>query len=87
MSKADEASPVQELVMPRWERGVRVHGFWIENTRVGHVGLGPTGDHWWELDGTQEHGQAFSLRAAKRLVKQAYLRHNAAVHRRGPEDK
>jgi hypothetical protein len=75
--------------MPRWERGYRCHGYWIENTRVGYVGLGPRGffdgDYMWGLDGTQERGHAFSLRTAKRLVKQAYLRHNAVVSGQPPK--
>jgi hypothetical protein len=71
------------LVMPRWERGYRCHGYWLDNARVGRVFLGPRGffdgDYGWELDGKGERGHAFSLRTAKRLVEQAYLRHNAGI--------
>lgn len=82
--------PLEGLVMPKWERGYRCHGFWVDNIRVGHVSLGPrgfyAGDYGWELDGTQERGYAFSLRAAKRLVTQAYLRHNGLMSRPATKD-
>ncbi len=52
-------------------------------------GLGPRrffdGEYVWELDGTGERGHACSLRIAKRLIEQSFLRHNAVLTGAGQE--
>jgi hypothetical protein len=69
---------------PRWERGHRVHGYWLGMVRVGWVGL-PQGrgsaskeGYGWECDPpgqTPVTGHADTLKKAKRAVEDEYRRH------------
>ncbi len=77
--------PAVDLPLPKWERGYRVHGFWLGNQRMGHVGLPPRGFlvvYRWALDDASavpieasdppSSGEAKSLRSAKRAVNRAF---------------
>lgn len=75
-------------VSPHWERGKRVHGYWIDIIRYGWVGLPPrAGDgegvdkhgYGWAFDPPviTEHegkceGNCRTLRQAKRAVEKAF---------------
>jgi len=63
---------------PIWERGKRVHGYWLDGQRMGHVGLSPRGFkivYSWAIDADSVlTGEAVTLRAAKRRVEVAYRR-------------
>lgn len=72
-----------DTVIPQWERGYRVHGYWLGSIRLGMVGL-PLGreaiakyGYVWRYDRDgEEHieGRAKTLRAAKREVEREYRR-------------
>ena len=62
---------------PRWEFGYRVHGYWLGNQRVGHVGLSPRGFrpvlYTWALDiSPRTSGERSTLNRAKRAVEAAW---------------
>ena len=64
-----------DLAQPVWERGKRVHGYWIGTDRVGHVGLKQgrlpkRGGYFWECCG--QEGREDTLRRAKKAVERAY---------------
>jgi hypothetical protein len=58
--------PRRDLPLPSWQRGHRVHGYWLDGALMGHVGLSPRGlppvDYSWTID------------AAKRRVEAAFRR-------------
>jgi hypothetical protein len=68
---------------PHWERGYRVHGYWLGTERVGWVSLGPRavtraardGYGWGVVlpKGKTLEGRAASLRQAKRKVENLYM--------------
>ena len=78
--------PVVDLPLPQWERGYRVHGFWLDNQRMGHVGLSPRGHfpvfYSWALDDPSaiprrasdppSVGICLTLPSAKRAVIRAF---------------
>ncbi len=76
----------QDLPLPIWQRGNRVHGYWLDGQRMGHVGLSPRGfppvTYGWAIDavaGASDvvvggHGREATLRAAKRRVEAAFRR-------------
>jgi hypothetical protein len=70
--------PLVDLPLPKWEHGLRSHGYWLGNQRVGFVGLTPPGFpvvYSWSLDRVpEEQGECKSLRAAKRRVEAAFRR-------------
>ena len=65
---------------PHWERGYRVHGYWIGNVRIGWVGLPPGRGTWkqlgygWGLDKPVVEGREPSLQKAKQAVEKALAR-------------
>lgn len=71
-------APKVDLPLPVWQHGYRCHGYWIEGQRVGFVGLTPRGysvSYSWGLDAAPlTHGQASTLRAAKRRVEAEFRR-------------
>lgn len=76
------AMPRRDLPFPVWERGRRVHGYWLDvggtYQRMGHVGLSPRGFdlvYSWGVDADPNlRGDTPSLRAAKRHVEVAFRR-------------
>jgi hypothetical protein len=38
-----DARSKRDLPLPTWQRGHRVHGYWLDGQRLGHVGLSPRG--------------------------------------------
>ena len=64
-----------ERQKPFWERAYKGHGYWLGQTRLGHVEVSPGQllemKYQWRA-GTHA-GQATSLRDAKRLVEQTVL--------------
>jgi len=77
--------PRRDLRLPTWQRGHRVHGYWLDDQRVGHVALSPRGlppvVYAWAIDTAQGRpeicdacGEARTLRAAKRRVEAAFRR-------------
>ena len=64
-----------ERQKPFWERAYKGHGYWLGQTRLGHVEVSPGQllemKYQWHA-GTHA-GQATSLRDAKRLVEQTVL--------------
>jgi hypothetical protein len=80
-----QRKPIVDLPLPVWERGYRVHGFWLDNQRMGHVGLSPRGFpvvYGWGLDDPSAKprrpseppscGETKSLMGAKRAVVRAF---------------
>lgn len=74
---------------PRWERGHRCHGYWLDGKRLGVVGYGPgrgaaaESGYTWRTDLGDWHrrpdGHASTLEQAKRNVEKevaAWLRAN-----------
>lgn len=57
-----------------WERGHRVHGYWLGVKRVASIGLPPhrTTSYFWELDDSSARGEVSTLREAKRCVEEAF---------------
>lgn len=73
-------APKIDMPLPVWERGYRCHGYWLGNTRVGHVGLTPRGFpvvYSWSLDNptAAASGECATLRATKRRVEAAFRKH------------
>ncbi len=71
--------PRRDLLLPTWQRGYRVHGYWLYGQRVGHVGLSPRGlppvVYKWVIDeNVDAWGEEWTLRAAKRRVESAFRR-------------
>lgn len=77
--------PRHDLPLPTWQRGHRVHGYWLDGQRMGHVGLSPRGFrpvvYSWAIDAAQGQpefgvtsGEERRLRAAKRRVEAAFRR-------------
>jgi hypothetical protein len=75
--------PRRDLPLPTWQRGHRVHGYWLDGQRLGHVGLSPRGlrpiVYTWAIDAAQGRsdvhdacGEARTLRTAKRRVEAAF---------------
>lgn len=69
---------------PRWERGYRSWGYWLGQTRVGHVGLSPREyppvTYSWDVTLTgpypaDSEGVETSLKAAKHQVELWYQEH------------
>lgn len=67
--------------LPRWERGYRCHGLWLEGIRIGVVSLGPAGiwdgAYRWAAEDRKSgiaftEGEAKSLAAGKRAVEAAH---------------
>lgn len=80
-----DARPRRDLPLPTWQRGHRVHGYWLDGQRVGHVGLSsrrfPPVVYSWAIDSAQGRpeiegacGEEETLRAAKRRVEAAFRR-------------
>jgi hypothetical protein len=72
-----DARPRHDLPLPTWQRGHRVHGYWLDGQRMGHVGLSPRGlspvVYGWAIDAsTDAWGEERTLRAAKRRVEAAF---------------
>lgn len=71
-----------DLLLPVWQHGKRVHGYWLGEQRVGHVSLPPRGcpratvrAYSWEIDAAPDlRGEEPTLRAAKRRVEVAFRR-------------
>lgn len=80
------ARPKRHPPLPTWQRGHRVHGYWIGDQRMGHVGLSPRSlppvVYTWAIDAALNRpeihadaaGEAPTLRAAKRRVEAAFRR-------------
>lgn len=72
------ATPRKDRSFPIWEHGHRVHGYWLDGQRMGHVGLSPRGYkrvYSWAVDADPNlHGEESTLRAAKRRVEVAFRR-------------
>jgi len=72
------ATPRKDRPFPIWERGHRVHGYWLDAQRMGHVGLSPRGYkrvYSWGVDADPKlRGEEPTLRAAKRRVEAAFRR-------------
>lgn len=65
--------------LPHWERGYRVHGYWLGMVRVGWVSLPPGRvaeyGYGWGVNhpsGRFAEGRAPTLKEAKKLVETAY---------------
>ena len=47
-----------DLPLPTWQRGHRVHGYWLDGQRMGHVGLSPRGlspvVYGWAIDASTD---------------------------------
>lgn len=67
---------------PHWERGHRVHGYWLHDILVGRVGLMPRGskpmEYSWsvELVKGRIEGSERTLREAKEQVEFHFQYHN-----------
>lgn len=66
-------------LLPIWQHGHRVHGYWLGGQRVGHVGLSPRGlppvVYMWGIDADADScGEERTLRAAKRCVEAVFRR-------------
>lgn len=59
---------------PVWERGIRVHGFWLDNKRVGFVSLphGRVGSQGYGWSIGNLSGREETLKKAKRRVEAAF---------------
>lgn len=77
--------PRRDLPLPAWQRGHRVHGYWLDSQRMGHVGLSPRGmrpiRYSWATDAAQGRpkirdacGEERTLRAATHRVEAAFRR-------------
>ena len=63
------AQPRCDLPLPTWQRGHRVHGYWLDGQRMGPIVYG------WAIDAsTDAWGEERTLRAAKRRVEAAFRR-------------
>ena len=85
-----DGRPRRDLPLPVWQRGPwrrghRVHGYWLDGQRMGHVLLSPHGVwpvvYAWAIDATlgrpevrEVSGEERTLRAAKRRVEAAFRR-------------
>lgn len=72
-----DVPPGGDLSLPAWQRGHRVHGYWLDGQRMGYVGLSPRMVrpviYTWAIDARREIcGEARTLRAAKRRVEAAF---------------
>ena len=73
--------PKKDLPLPVWQHGYRCHGYWLDNNRVGFIGLSPrVGNipvfYSWSLDRVPaETGKCSTLRSAKRRVEAAFRKH------------
>ena len=59
--------------VPHWERGYRTHGYWLNNRRIGYVGLSPrlpgqALTYTWQCDLNYTSGKTTSLHQAKQRV-------------------
>ena len=82
--------PRHDLPLPDWQRGPwqrghRIHGYWLDGQRMGHVMLSPHGvrpvTYSWAIDATlgrpevrEVSGEERTLQAAKRRVEAAFRR-------------
>jgi hypothetical protein len=70
---------------PHWEHGYRCYGYWLENRRIGFIGLSP--EHYkplivsWTFDipnDSFEYGIVSNVRKAKQIIEHIYkLKSNA----------
>lgn len=75
--------------IPRWERGWRVHGYWLGMLRVGWVGKPPGRNcakegYSWHLscpDRKEIEGKAATLKQAKKMVERHYRRRQSLADR------
>lgn len=60
----------EDETQPRWERGYRCHGLWLDRRRIGLVSLKPHGlsDGLYTWEAGHQSGEARSLSAAKKAV-------------------
>lgn len=68
---------------PEWNRGYRCHGYWVGNTRIGIVCIGPKG-YWslsdgylWRMDSwdhRRKSNRAKDLKTAKKLIEKEYAK-------------
>lgn len=75
---------------PKWEKGVKVHGYWLGAKRLGWVGLPPghgtatREGYGWGFEGSSEvtmtEGHAETLRKAKQAVEHQYRQSKKASH-------
>lgn len=58
---------------PHWEHGYRCHGYWLNDKRIGFIGIPPLGtkpiDYGWFFElGDRPSGRSFTLRKAKTII-------------------